>query len=66
MAAKRKHSRRKTAIITGGLATAMSVATTNGTGRIYVEMNIPVASEIFATPINQIPKFGVSQYTAVT
>jgi hypothetical protein len=55
-----------TAIVTGGLSTAMSVIASNGTGRLSVTMNIEPQISILATPINQIPMFGVAQYTATT
>ena len=55
-----------TAIVTGGLATAMSVVASNGTGRIAVSMNVTPMASILATPINQVPMFGVAQYTATT
>ncbi len=55
-----------TSIITGGLATAMSVIASNGTGRIAVTIGMPPMQEIIATPINQLPKFGQTQYTATT
>lgn len=55
-----------TAIITGGLATAMSVVASNGTGRVVVYMTTPPYTDILATPLNQSPKFGIAQYTATT
>ncbi len=55
-----------TSIVTGGLSTAMSIVASNGTGRIAVTMNIEPMISILATPINQIPMFGVAQYTATT
>jgi hypothetical protein len=44
----------------------MSVIASNGTGRLSVTMNIEPQISILATPINQIPMFGVAQYTATT
>ncbi len=55
-----------TAIVTGGLSTAMSVIASNGTGRLSVTMNIEPQISILASPLNQIPMFGVAQYTATT
>jgi hypothetical protein len=55
-----------TSIVTGGLATAMSVIASNGTGRIFVSMMTPPNVEVLSTPINQSPKFGIAQYTATT
>ena len=55
-----------TAVLTGSLATAMSVIATNGTGRLFVAANIPPMQNVFATPINQVPMFGISQYTATS
>lgn len=55
-----------TSIITGGLATAMSVIASNGTGRFTVNLNVTPMAQILATPLSQIPMFGQSQYTATT
>jgi hypothetical protein len=55
-----------TAIVTGGLATAMSVIASNNTGRVSVYMTVPPQVDIFATPLNLAPKFGIAQYTATT
>ena len=55
-----------TSIITGGLATAMSVIASNGTGRIYATWNGPPTPIVLGTPINQTPMFGVTQSTATT
>lgn len=59
-----------TAIITstfaGAVATSFSVATTNGTGRLTVVMDIPPQQMVLGTPINQTPMFGVTQSTATT
>lgn len=55
-----------TSIVTGGLATAMSVIASNGTGRLFVAMSIPPTPAILATPINQAPLFGGAQATATT
>ena len=55
-----------TSIITGGLATAMSVIASNGTGRLYVAWSGPPTPIILGTPINQTPMFGVAQSTATT
>lgn len=55
-----------TSIVTGGLATAMSVIASNGTGRIMAVLSVPPMQEISATPLNLLPKFGMSQYTATS
>jgi hypothetical protein len=55
-----------TSIITGGLATAMSVIASNGTGRLAVTMSKTTLSRVYANPVNLVPMFGVSQYTATT
>lgn len=55
-----------TAIVTGGLATAMSIVASNGTGRVYVTWGAPPTPVILGTPTNQVPMFGVAQSTAVT
>ena len=55
-----------TAIVTGGLATAMSVIASNGTGRLAVSMTTPPQVEVYSTPLNLSPKFGIAQYTATT
>lgn len=55
-----------TSIVTGGLATAMSVIASNGTGRLFVVMSVPPTPAVLATPINQTPMFGVAQSTATT
>ncbi len=55
-----------TSIITGGVATAISVIASNGTGRLWCQVNLPATPMVLATPINQIPMFGQAQYTATT
>jgi hypothetical protein len=55
-----------TAVVTNGLATAMSIVASNGTGRIYVEWNRTPQIAIQGTPVNQLPIFGQSQYTATS
>lgn len=55
-----------TAIITGGLATAMSVIASNGTGRVFCALNSPPTPFVLGTPLNQTPIFGVTQSTATT
>lgn len=55
-----------TSIVTGGLATAMSIVATNGTGRIFASIALPPTPLILGTPINQAPIFGPAQSTATT
>ena len=55
-----------TAIVTGGLATAMSIVASNGTGRMFVAASLTPTQELLSTPLNTIPKFGVAQSTAIT
>jgi len=55
-----------TSIITGGVATAMSIVASNGTGRVYVTWSGPPTPVILGTPTNQTSMFGVAQSTATT
>lgn len=53
-----------TAVVTGGLATAVSLIASNGTGRLTIFQNIGVWNQVNATPVNTAPLFGVAQATA--
>lgn len=53
-----------TAVVTGVLATAVSGVASNGTSRLAIVNNIGVWNQIFGTPLNTVPMFGVAQSTA--
>lgn len=55
-----------TAILTGVIATSISAVASNGTGRLAIVQNIGVWNQVFGTPVNTIPMFGVAQSTATT
>lgn len=52
-----------TAILTGVLATSVSAVATNGTSRVTMLQNIGVWNQVYGTPTNQAPMFGVAQST---
>lgn len=52
-----------TAILTGVLATSVSTVKTNNTSRLAIIQNLGVWNQVFATPINTVPMFGVAQST---
>lgn len=52
-----------TAVLTGVLATSVSAIASNGTSRLAVVNNIGVWNQIYGTPLNTIPMFGVAQST---
>ncbi len=52
-----------TAVLTGVLATSVSAISSNGTSRLAIVNNIGVWNQIYGTPLNTIPMFGVAQST---
>jgi hypothetical protein len=55
-----------TAIVTGTIATAISAIATNGTGRLTIRMFVEAQQAVASNPLNIVPSFGLSQYTATT
>ncbi len=55
-----------TAILTGVLATSVSAVASNGTGRLAIVANIGTWNQIFGTPNNTVPMFGLAQFTGTT
>jgi hypothetical protein len=55
-----------TAIVTGGLATAISAVATNGTSRVSFVQDFTPVSIVYTTPNNSVPLFGVAQNTGTT
>ena len=55
-----------TAVVTGVIATAVSALATNGTGRLSMLLNVGIWNQVYATPLNTVPMFGVAQSTSTT
>lgn len=55
-----------TAIVTGGLATAVSGVATNGTGRVSIVMDFTPTAIVYTNPNRTVPLLGVPQNTATT
>jgi len=55
-----------TTVVTGVLATAISAIASNGTSRLAFQQNVGVWNQMFGTPNNTVPMFGVAQFTGST
>jgi hypothetical protein len=55
-----------TAVLTGVIATAVSAVATNGTSRLTMRQTFGVWNQVAGNPVNQVPMFGIAQFTGTT